>query len=185
MAKATLDCSAAEALVYQFAACGREKMRINREVGCPALFVFKERTKHDFEWAYVAKMPFPLTNREFLARYLCFKEPSGDLVVVCVALPDSAKVDYGANLKVVRAKTTGVLRFKPLNNATQCEVTQIQHWDVGGFIPERVAVAKIPEALGGVGGMRERFQRDGAIDGVERSELAAVIKCVPPASLPS
>jgi hypothetical protein len=86
--------------------------------------IFKEHTKHDFELAYVAKMPFPLTNREFLGRYLCFKEPAGDLVLVMEALPDSTQVDYGANLKVVRAKTTGVVRFKSINDDTQCEGTR-------------------------------------------------------------
>ena len=64
-------------------------MRSSREEGNPAQFVVKERTNHDFEWAFVAKMPFPLSIREFLGRYLCFKEPAGDLVLVFEALPDS------------------------------------------------------------------------------------------------
>ncbi|GMI20434.1 hypothetical protein TeGR_g7621 [Tetraparma gracilis] len=174
-AKATLDCSTAEALAYQFAVCGREKMRISREVGDRTRFIFMEHTKHDLEWAMVKKMPFPLTNREFLCRYLSFKEPAGDLVVVFEALLDSTKVDYGANPKVVRGKSTGVVRFKSINDDTQCEVTLVQHWDAGGFVPERVVVAKIPEALSGVGVMRELFQRDDAIDGAKRSELAAII----------
>ena len=159
-------------------------MRISREEGNPAQFVFKEHTKYDIEWAYVAKMPFPLTNREFLGRYLCFKEPTGELVLVMEALPDRTKVDYGANLMVVRAKTTGVLRVKPINDDTQCEVTLIQRGDSGGFVPERVMVAKTPQALRGVGDMRELFQRDDAIDGAKRGELAAIIKCVSPAVPP-
>jgi hypothetical protein len=135
-----------------------------------------EHTKHDFEWANIKKMPFPLTNREFLARYLSFKEPTGDLVLVFEALPDITKVDYGANLKVVRGKITGVVRFKSINDDTQCEVTLVQHMDAGGFLPERVVVAKIPQALRAVGGMRELFQRDDAIDGAKISKLAAIIK---------
>jgi hypothetical protein len=125
-------------------------------------------------------MPFPLTNREFLGRYLCFKEPTGDLVLVFEPLPGNTKVDYGANLKVVRGKIMGVFRFKPINDGTQCEVALIQHGDAGGFLPKRVMVAKIPQVLRGVGEMREIFQRDDAIDGAKRSELAATIKCVPP-----
>ncbi|GMI27772.1 hypothetical protein TeGR_g9671, partial [Tetraparma gracilis] len=174
-AKATLDCSATEAFAYQFAVCGREKMRASREGGDHARFIFKEHAKHDFEWALVKKMPFPLTNREFLDRVLSFKEPTGDLVLVFEALPDITNVDYGANLKVVRAKTTGVVRFKPINDDTQCEVTLVQHGDAGGLVPERVAAAKIPQALGSVGNMRELFQRDDAIDGAKTSELAAII----------
>ncbi|GMI56889.1 hypothetical protein TeGR_g4895, partial [Tetraparma gracilis] len=77
---------------------------------------------------------------------------------------------------VVRAKTTGVIRFKPINGDTQCEVTLVQHGDAGGFVPERIMVAKIPQALSGVEEMREIFQRDDAIDGAKRSELAAIIK---------
>ena len=100
------------------------------------------------------------------------------LVLVCEPLPDSTKVDYGANLKVVRGKTTGVYRFKSINDDTQCEVTLAQHLDAGGFVPERVAVANIPRVLSGVGEMRELFQRDDAVDGAKRSELAAIIKCV-------
>ncbi|GMI43573.1 hypothetical protein TeGR_g4439, partial [Tetraparma gracilis] len=175
MARATLDCSAKEALANYFAVCGREHMRSSREEGNPAQFVFKQHTKHDFEWAYVVKMPFPLTNREFLGRYLSFKEPTGDLVIAFEALPDSTKVDYGANLKVVRAESTGIVRFKSINDDTQCEVTLLQHGDAGGFVPERVAAAKIPQALGSVRNMRELFQRDDAIDGAQMSELAAII----------
>jgi hypothetical protein len=85
----------------------------------------------------------------------------------------------------VRAKTTGVIRFRPINDDTQCEVTLVQHGDAGGFVPERVVVAKIPQALGGVGEMRELFQRDDAIDGAKRGELAAIIKCVSPARPPA
>ena len=159
-------------------------MRIGWEEGDIARFITKEHAKHDFEWALVKKMPFPLTNREFFGRTLCFKETTGDLVVVFEALPDSTEVDYGANLKVVRAKVTAVCRFKPINDDTQCEVTFIQHGDAGGFVPERVVVAKIPQALRAVGGMRELFQRDDAIDGAKRSELAGIMKCVPPAVPP-
>ncbi|GMI53113.1 hypothetical protein TeGR_g14713 [Tetraparma gracilis] len=149
-AKATLDCSAKEAFAYQIAVCGREKMRIGMEEGDCARFIFKEHAKHDFEWAQIKKMPFPLTNREFLGRYLSFKKPSGDLVLVFEALPDSTKVDYGANLKVVRGKITGVVRFKPIDEDSQCEVTLVQRGDAGGFVPERVSVAKIPQALGSI-----------------------------------
>ncbi|GMI30122.1 hypothetical protein TeGR_g9758 [Tetraparma gracilis] len=174
-AMATLDCSARDAFAYQFVVCGREKTRISGEEGDLARFIFKEHAKHDFEWASVKKMLFPLTNREFLGRYLSFKEPTGDLVLVFEALPDSTKVDYGANLKVVRGKIISVMRFGPFNDDTQCEVTLVSHLDAGGFLPERVVVAKIPEALSGVSEMRELFQRDDAIDGAKRGELAAII----------
>jgi hypothetical protein len=112
-----------EAFAYQFLR-GREKTRISKELRDLACFIFKEHTKHDFEWALVKKMPFPLTSREFVGRQMCFKEPTGDLVLVFEALPNSTKVDYGANLKVVRGKSTGVVRFKSINDDTQCEGTR-------------------------------------------------------------
>ncbi|GMI36375.1 hypothetical protein TeGR_g14709 [Tetraparma gracilis] len=174
-AKATLDCSAKEAFAYQFASCGREKTRISREVGDRARFVSKEHTAHDFEWVLVKKMSFPLTNREFLNRFLSFKEQTGDLVIAFGALPDSTKIDYGADLKVVRGKGMGVYRFKPINNDAQCEVAFVQNLDAGGFVPERVTVAKIPQALRAVNDMQELFQRDDAIDGAKTSELASII----------
>jgi hypothetical protein len=183
-AKATLDCSALQAFAYEFAVCGREKTRISREGGDPARLIFKENTKHDYEFACVAKMPFPLTNREFLGRHIFFKEPAGDFVIVIKALPGNTRVDYGGKLKVVRGKSIGVVRFKPIDDDTQCEVTLLLHGDPGGFVPERVVVAKIPEVLNGVAEMRELFQRDDAIDGAKRSELAAIIKCVPPTRPP-
>jgi hypothetical protein len=183
-AKAILDCSAEKALAFQFAACGREKMRMSREGGDRARFLLREHAKHDVEWVRVVKMPFPLMNREFLARYMCFTETNGDLILANEQLPDSASVDYGANFRVVRAKTTGVFRFKSINDDTQCEVTVIQHGDAGGFVPEQLAAAKIPQALRGVSEMRELFQRDDEIDGAIKSELVAAIKCVPPAVLP-
>jgi hypothetical protein len=160
-------------------------MRISREGGDLARLIFKEHTKPDFGWADVAMVPVPRTTRAVLGRALSVREPAGDLVVVFEALPDSAKVDYGANLKVVRGEITGVVRFRPINDDTRCEVSLVQHWDAGGFVPERIVVAKIPQALRGVGDMRELFQRDDAIDGAKTSELAAIIKCVSPAVPPS
>jgi hypothetical protein len=56
--------------------------------------------------------------------------------------------------------------------------------DAGGFVPERIVVAKTPQALQGVAYLREKFQRDDAIDGAERSELAAIIKYVHPSRPP-
>ncbi|GMI35149.1 hypothetical protein TeGR_g2654, partial [Tetraparma gracilis] len=167
-AKAVIDCSAREALAYQFAACGREKMRILNENSQPATLILLEHTEHDFEWATVKTLPFPLTNREFLGRQLCYKDDvTGDFVLVCEPLPENVKVDYGANLKVVRGNSSSILRITSIKNDTQCEVNLVQCGDAGGFVPERVIVAKIPVALSGVVELRELFQRDAAVDEVE------------------
>jgi hypothetical protein len=48
---------------------------------------------------------------------------SGELAIAFEPLPDNTSVDYGANLKVVRSSTTGIYRFKPMNDGTQCEGT--------------------------------------------------------------
>jgi hypothetical protein len=118
-----------------------------------------------------------LARREFLSRYLCFKDDAnGDLVIVFEPLPDSTKIDYGANLKVVRGKSTGVVRFKSINDDTQCEVVHVQHGDPGGFVPQNVVIAQLPRVMAGVGDMRELFQRDDAIDDADISKFAAIIR---------
>jgi hypothetical protein len=118
-------------------------------------------------------------HREFLARNLCFTDDTtGDLVYVAEPLPDSTKIDYGTSLKVVRGRATAVLRITSINDDTQCEVAHVQHLDTGGFVPERVMVAKLPQALHGVVEMREAFQRDDEVNKAEMDELAAIIVCV-------
>lgn len=120
-------------------------------------------------------------------RFLCYTDEAhknkadDDLVLVLDTLPDSTTVDYGDlnhPLKVVRAKATAMIRFKPINGNTQCEVTAVQHFDTNGLVPERYAVAKIPKALAYVRDMRELFQRDDAVDSEMIRELMDNIKYV-------
>jgi len=60
--------------------------------------------------------------------------------------------------------------------ATQCKVTYVQYLDAGGVIPTSVVESKIPLALGALGGLRDRFQRDDEIDEAVRSSLARIME---------
>ena len=63
-ASTILDCSAGYAMTHHLALCGREKMRRAKEEGGElARFVFKVHSRHDFEYATVRPMPWPLTKR--------------------------------------------------------------------------------------------------------------------------
>jgi hypothetical protein len=68
----TVDCSAKEALTWWNMPLAREPTRASREHGNHARVLLTERSRHDFSWALVAKMPFFLLSREFLGRYICF-----------------------------------------------------------------------------------------------------------------
>ena len=81
-AESSLDCSAKTALSWYFGICSRERMRVSLEQGHPARLILEETTPHDFKWVTVKRMPFPLTNREFVNRQLCYAQENGVLVQV-------------------------------------------------------------------------------------------------------
>ena len=70
------------------------------------------------------------------------------------------------------------MRLTP-SGVSQCKVTYHVYLDAGGRIPTFVVNAKLPLALGAVGGLREEFQHDDEIDKLERDESARVIKDKP------
>jgi hypothetical protein len=62
-AQGVVDCPAKEALAWWSMPTGRETMRISRENGDRARVMLKEHTPHDFEYATIKRMPFPLYDR--------------------------------------------------------------------------------------------------------------------------
>jgi hypothetical protein len=169
----TVDCSAKEALTWWNMPLAREPTRASREHGNHARVLLTERSRHDFSWALVAKMPFFLLSREFLGRYICFSEASC-LVLANSPLPEATKVDYGSNMRIVRGTSRTFVRFEPIGDA-QCKVTLIARVDAGGIIPESVQRAKIPLALAGVGKLQEKFERNEEID---RANVHAVEEAI-------
>ena len=174
-AAATLDCHAIKALAYSFEYCGRERLRISRESGDPVRIVVERRDSNDVTVATVKKMPFPLNNREFVLRMVCFRD--GDAYVIATDhVPD--EVDYGSKFKCVRGIARSVMRFVPGDGAT-CEVTVVSYLDAGGHISAKIASAKITSSFNTIVAMREKFQRDAEIDKQELGEWAASCRDVP------
>ena len=170
---AVIDCPARDAAQFMFSYTSRERMRIDSEEGNPARLRQRANSAHDQVFATVKKMPFPLNNREFVARQLCTGDANGDLLVTIVPLDEV--IDYGLKHRTVRGVSRALMRFTPFGES-QCQVTYIQYLDANGRIPTFVVESKIPEALGAVGELRDEFQRDDEIDKLERDQLAKVIK---------
>jgi len=116
-------------------------------------------------WATIKKMPFPLHNREFVARQMAATDTNGDFLVV--AVPTDEVIDYGMKTRTVRGVSRALVQFSPYGES-QCKITYHMNLDAGGRIPTFVVNAKLPLALGAVDNLR--------IDKLERDQLARVIK---------
>jgi hypothetical protein len=166
-----VDALPRDAAAFYFAAFSRERLRVSDEHGDPARCILGMTNEHDFTWASVKKMSFPLAHREFAHRYIAYNDELEGALVVCFdPLPVETEVDYGAVIPVVRATTRGIIRFKDVGD-DQCEVTMHQYLDAGGWLPEKITVKKIPRALGAVSEMRDVFERDDEIDEGNRRRL--------------
>jgi len=127
-------------------------------------------------WAAIKKMPFPLRNREFVARQVAATDINDDFLVVAVSTDEV--IDYGMNTNTVRGVSKVIMRLAPEGHE-RCKLTYHKYLDSGGQIPAFVVNAKLPLALGVVGKLRDAFQRDDEIDKVERDELTATIRDSP------
>jgi len=172
-ATTVIDFPVRDAAQFMFSYTSRERMRISREEGNPARLRQKVHSAHDQVFATIKKMPFPLNDREFVARQVCATDTNGDLLFSAVPVDDV--IDYGLKHRTVRGVARTLMRFTP-SGESQCKVTFIQYLDAGGVIPVRVFESKIPLALSGVGEMRDELQRDDEIDKMEREEFARVMK---------
>jgi len=173
---AVLDGSARDALASFFAAGAREDLRISSKQRDPARLVQRRAGSNDMIRATIKKMPFPLHNREFVARQVAATDTNGDLLFTSMPVDDV--IDYGMSKRTVRGVSRVLLRLTP-NGESQCKVTYHMYLDAGGRIPTFVVNAKLPLALGAVGDLREEFQRDDEIDKLKRDQLARVIKDEP------
>jgi hypothetical protein len=178
-AACVLDTPALNAAAWYFMAFSKEHMRSSMAQGDPAKCIVSRSGAHDFTWALVKKAPFPLHNREFVARHLCFKDVLGRLVVAFEPPQEEIVVDYGRRMHTVRGRATGFLRFTPIEGNTQCKLELYQQVDAGGRVPVFVVNSKAGQALSPVADMREQFQRDDELDAVERGRLAATIRDEP------
>ena len=177
VARATIDCSATTALAYWSAVNSRERIQNSRENGDPAWLLVKEYTTHDHVVARIRHSPFPFSNREFVTRKLCATDANDELIFAGV--PDSTNVDYGNSSSYrVQAKVFGLIRFTPIT-ATQCSLAYYIYVDVAGWAPAFLINSGTHTNLSAVVRLRDKFQRDGAIDKEERAVGARVIRDEP------
>jgi hypothetical protein len=160
-------------------AFSKENMRRSMAQGDLAKCMLSQSSKHDFAWALVKKMPFPLHNREFVARQICFTDEHGRFVSVFEPPREEIVVDYGRRMNAVRGRATGFLRLTPIAGGAQCKLELYQQVDAGGRVPVFVVNSMAGQALSPVAEMRDHFQRDDEVDKLERDELAATIRDEP------
>jgi hypothetical protein len=171
-----IDSSARDACAWYFNFCSRERVRESREEKNPARIIVDEATPHIVVAASVKKMPFPFSHREFVFRQVCMRDEEGGGFSIAVSpLSHAYKVDYGFDVKAVRATCNISIRFFPLNHA-QCQVTMYLFMDAGGYIPVQLMDLKAASALGSVVDMRDVLQRDEEIDNIDLAQLARVMR---------
>jgi hypothetical protein len=160
-------------------AFSKENMRRSMAQGDLAKCMLSQSSKHDFAWALVKKMPFPLHNREFVARQICFTDDHGRFVSVFEPPREEIVVDYGRKMNAVRGRATGFLRLTPIAGGAQCKLELYQQVAAGGRVPVFVVNSKAGKVLSFVAEMREQFQRDDEVDELERGRLAETIRDEP------
>lgn len=166
-----LDCSAEEGAAWAMDYCSNERMRINTVEGedLARLELRNRARENEMALATVKNMPFPLNNREFVARQF-WKTEEGKVWLAVESIDD--EVDYGVKLKMTRGLIRSIWLLEDLpvrGGAKQCKLTLIQQLDAGGFVPAWVVNKKIPEGLNTVQEAIEEFRQDEKIDAAEVS----------------
>jgi hypothetical protein len=173
-AEAVVDTSARLAAAWMFAWDSRDKMQRMREQGQYKV-VLRQRSPHDVTWVQLSPLPKPLWRREFIFRSIRYVDGGGDVVSASATPQEKIQVDYGQNMKVVRGESAEVVRFTPLGD-NQCKVVMHTFRDAAGNLPIKLINIHVPKFLSPIEYARALFQRDDAIDGAERSELAGIIE---------
>jgi len=170
-----VDTDSRTALAWWSAFTSRERLRRERAEGNPALSVFAVKTKHDFGVATVKKMPFPLTNREFVGRVIvATDDESGDFLFAFRTDAD-AKHDYGQRIRSVRGETLAFVRFRSVGDNT-CQITHYQYLDAGGNVPASIVNSKLPLSLSGSVVLRAKFADDAKADANLSSRVAEIVR---------
>ncbi|GMH78176.1 hypothetical protein TrLO_g2562 [Triparma laevis f. longispina] len=173
-----LDCSAEEGAAWAMDYCSNERRRINTVEGddLARLELRNRARENEMALATVKNMPFPLNNREFVARQF-WKTEEGKVWLAVESIDD--EVDYGVKLKMTRGLIRSIWLLEDLpvrGGAKQCKLTLIQQLDAGGFVPAWVVNKKIPEGLNTVQEAIEEFRQDEKIDAAEQLDLATSIR---------
>ena len=167
-AEGIVDCTAEEVAALFFDLCSIERMRIRFEEGDLAQLQVTgrhERLVNEKIFGTVRKVPFPLTNREFVIKYIWRVNEEEGSVSVGV-WPADDLVDYGRNMgKTVRGAIKGLFTATNIPSeksiGNQCRVTYYMVADAGGYLPVSLMNLKLPNQLMGLKKLAiDKFRRD-------------------------
>jgi hypothetical protein len=173
-AECVLDTSALNAAARYFLKFSREHKRRSKEQGDVARVFVSRESEHDFMWARIKVLPFPLLSREFVQRQVCCTDASNAIVVASEPPRTKTRVDYGTSMNVVRGTIVSFVRFTPAGNE-QCKLTLYQRADVAGRVPVFLVNRMAGRLMSPAAAMREQYQRDDEVDEAERRALMTII----------
>ena len=152
--------------------------------GDPARIELRNESLNENEsiMAAVKKMPFSISNREFVSRLFWFKDDAGVFLVI---VSDSGlKVDYGGSVgRKIRGKTTG--KFSATNIESAGGVKSARSRSTStlmpevSYIPAWLVNSKIPSALSFVAQVADSFNHGEKIDRTALTFLTNTMKNEP------
>ncbi|GMH82061.1 hypothetical protein TL16_g09136 [Triparma laevis f. inornata] len=153
-ATAKIDCSAFKALAWMWHLTAYERLKLHvAENGSIPRFGFTSPTQpHTIYQVVCKRFPIPFKHRIFYARQIWWHDEE-EKTYYLAHVPSDFEIKFGAGHKshsvpsdYVKALTTGLIKFKVLNNNV-CEYTHHIHVDVGGSLPQRLIDYKISANL--------------------------------------
>ena len=155
---------------------GRERSRASKEKGHVARIKTDEFSEHDFVHATLSAEPYPLRNREIVARQIVYKENDGEDMLIATQSVDDL-VDYGFEPSSVHGFTRSLVRVSSIpNDPASCKVTVVLYYDVRGNVPSFSANQRAQNYLfSQLTALRLEFQRDDEIDATACGRIAAEI----------
>jgi len=181
-AESVADCTAEGACAWLFDFCSEERVASHREEGNHARLEIRaqEPRLNEKEFATVKRMPFPLSMREFVGKFILRKNEDGSFSAYSV--PTDSVIDYGGIGRLVRGITKVIFTATNIESAggvKQCKVQLLQYLDAGGFIPAWLVNQKIHFAFGVVKFLAVSFQCDEEIDRAALTSFSNTIKNEP------
>ena len=134
-----VDCSAEEALAWQWDYASYDRMRTSEREKNPGRLVWSKRSANDWVIATLKKGPPTFQHREFVARQIWYIEREGVFVIACESCDDV--VDWCNQHKCVRGFTRTLIkceRLKPLAltpSNERCKINIYSIIDAGAPVP--------------------------------------------------
>mmetsp|Transcript_18700 Transcript_18700/g.38909 ORF Transcript_18700/g.38909 Transcript_18700/m.38909 type:complete len:1880 (-) Transcript_18700:55-5694(-) len=182
-AEGVIDCTPEEALAWYFHFCSQKRSRKDRENGNVRFEVSEWEKKRGNEklFACIRKMPFLVSNRDFVQRFIWKKTSEGNFCVgVWSVEKEEVNNDYGGFMgKLIRGQAKAIITLSSTakrGEIHQCKMDALQYFNLKGFVPSSFVYNALPGILGVVNNMKLIFQRDEEIDKTDLEELVETIK---------